>query len=380
MYKLCIIFFILFLGNSLFAEVEDRRQKILDNMSSMKTKYYEAKRVVDSKDREIQSLKIELAAVLRKFEDDTAETLQQNVSLSDKYKNRISELEIKLKHKIKVIKQLEEQKMPINDAFDFFQSLVDSKRKNIEELEKQLEDVSINAVLEEEMKHKMGRQLRYWRCKAMSSDAQLMSIRMYLEKNTDISNVELQKLLKESISKNSKFEETHNSSFPSPEIVNESIFTLDKLLLEKSELSKNINQSIDDCSLLNYDKLKISEIHKKQTEKPIVMNKLSKVDESRFKNPPIIEKEKIKKNSLSIISKFCTNPTELVKENKNTANIKENIISNLKPATKQAQEKDKKTLRFSEDTVDPEPRISKRQQTTKYPIIYVPSKSKNPKS
>lgn len=45
--------------------------------------------------------------------------------------------------------------------------MLNAKRKNIEELEKQLEHESIQALVEEEIKHKTNRQLRYWRSKAM---------------------------------------------------------------------------------------------------------------------------------------------------------------------------------------------------------------------
>lgn len=352
----------LFIGNSLFAEVEDRRQKMLDNMTSMKTKYYEAKKIVDDKNREIKSLKAELAAVLRKFEDDTVETLQQNINLSDKYKNRITELEIKLKNKLKIIKNLEEQKMiPINDAFSFFQSLVESKKNDIESLEKQLENVSINAVLEEEMKHKMGRQLRYWRCKAMSNEAQLVSIKMYLESNSDPKNNEIQKILKESLTKNSKLEETLDITHETPSVINESEYTLDKLLPKKL----NLTQTIKDYSMIDNKNYNIDNDDNKNSsiEQTIVMNET-------------IEETILAPSTINIQN--C--PSIIVKPSipiPNQANLQNKIIpSSLKTTT---EKQDKKILRFSDDTVDPEPKILKRQQSTpKYPIIFVSSKSKKP--
>lgn len=95
-------------GNSLFAEVEDRRQMLLDKMNVLQDKYNEAKRALNKKLIEIKSLRAEKAAMVRKWETDAIDTLQENADLLDKYKSRIFELENKLKVEMKKNSQVEE--------------------------------------------------------------------------------------------------------------------------------------------------------------------------------------------------------------------------------------------------------------------------------
>uniref|UniRef100_A0A0C9RE57 Ccdc99_0 protein n=1 Tax=Fopius arisanus TaxID=64838 RepID=A0A0C9RE57_9HYME len=83
-------------GNSLFAEVEDRRKKMLDQMLVLRKSYHEAKRVVAIKDAEIRSLKIDKSALMRKWEDDKVDSHYRDTKLMEKYKERIAELEQKL--------------------------------------------------------------------------------------------------------------------------------------------------------------------------------------------------------------------------------------------------------------------------------------------
>lgn len=103
-------------GNSLFAEVEDRRQMLLDKMKVLQDKYNEAKSALNTKMSEIKILKAEKAAMIRKWETDTIDTLQENVNLLDKYKSRIFELENKLKIEIKRNNQTDEIQS-IGDSF-----------------------------------------------------------------------------------------------------------------------------------------------------------------------------------------------------------------------------------------------------------------------
>lgn len=53
-------------------------------------------------------------------------------------------------------------------TFSYFQAVLDAKRIEIEELEGKLENKSLQSLMQEEMKLKTNRQMRYWRNKAMS--------------------------------------------------------------------------------------------------------------------------------------------------------------------------------------------------------------------
>ena len=104
------------LGNSLFAEVEDRRQMLLDKMKMLSTKYNEAKQALDSRSSEIKLLRAEKIAISRKWETDIVDTLQENADLLVKYKSRIFDLENKLKVEMKKNDEMEETQFA-NDDF-----------------------------------------------------------------------------------------------------------------------------------------------------------------------------------------------------------------------------------------------------------------------
>lgn len=86
-----------FSGNSLFAEVEDRRRELLDKMKVLTNKYNETKRLLNVKTAEIMLLRAEKSAMAKKWENDVIDTLQENADLLDMYRKRIFDLETKLK-------------------------------------------------------------------------------------------------------------------------------------------------------------------------------------------------------------------------------------------------------------------------------------------
>lgn len=95
-------------GNSLFAEVEDRRQILLDAMKALQCKYTEMKRKLNVKTIEIDLLRAEKATLIRKWDINVFDALQEDAHLLDKYKSRITDLENKLKIERNSNKQVEE--------------------------------------------------------------------------------------------------------------------------------------------------------------------------------------------------------------------------------------------------------------------------------
>ncbi|XP_014479562.1 PREDICTED: protein Spindly-like isoform X2 [Dinoponera quadriceps] len=199
-------------GNSLFAEVEDRRQMLLDKMNILQDKYNEAKRALNKKANEIKSLKVEKAAMIRKWETDAIDTLQENADLLEKYKSRIFELENKLKAEMKKNSQVEEVRFD-DDSFDYTESLLAAKRKELEELHKKLEKQSIEILTREEANYDISKQLRYWRSKAMSMEAQFLAVKTQIEteQTNDNNNESLLEVIKDcTITDNADFEKTCN--------------------------------------------------------------------------------------------------------------------------------------------------------------------------
>lgn len=109
-------------GNSLFAEVEDERKKLLDNLKILQNKYQEAKHEISSKSVEIKVLKAENNAMLKKWESSEIDTLQEKANLLEMYKSRVFDLETKLKAEIRKNDQMEAEKKgkEIKSAEDSF--------------------------------------------------------------------------------------------------------------------------------------------------------------------------------------------------------------------------------------------------------------------
>lgn len=82
-------------GNSLFAEVEDRRQLAVNKVTILKKKYDELKQAYDIKAEEVRTLKTEKASILRKW-NECVNIFSEDNELINKYKNRIRDLEKKL--------------------------------------------------------------------------------------------------------------------------------------------------------------------------------------------------------------------------------------------------------------------------------------------
>lgn len=101
-------------GNSVFAEVEDRRQEQARLMTSLRDNCREAKKASEAKESIIRALKADKAALMRKWEDDTIEAIDQNQTLMETYKSRICELENNLQAERKKLKEERDEK--IKDA------------------------------------------------------------------------------------------------------------------------------------------------------------------------------------------------------------------------------------------------------------------------
>ncbi|XP_017878463.1 protein Spindly [Ceratina calcarata] len=161
----------LYKGNSLFAEVEDRRQMLMSTMSKLRDQYRVVKRICKSQIIEIKKLRAERTATLRQWEADFNNTLE-NEELIQKYKNRISDLESKLKTEID---KNTDSKEPDSTAtnFEYFQFLLNAKKKEINEYRMKIESLSTKLLIEEETKRNVTKELRYWKHKASSLEAQL---------------------------------------------------------------------------------------------------------------------------------------------------------------------------------------------------------------
>ncbi|XP_029042642.1 protein Spindly-like [Osmia bicornis bicornis] len=174
-------------GNSLFAEVEDRRRNVIDKMNTMREKYSEMKRLYKLQATEIKMLRAERIAALRKWENDAGDMSAMNDELIKKLKNRISDLENKLKLEIKN-NNTKKENYPDVASFEYCQTLMYAKNKEMDQLRIKIEDLSTKMLVQEETKLNTIKQLQYWRHKASTLEAQIAAIQA--ESKLDLMNDE----------------------------------------------------------------------------------------------------------------------------------------------------------------------------------------------
>nr|XP_034175441.1 protein Spindly [Osmia lignaria] len=174
-------------GNSLFAEVEDRRRNVIDKMNTMREKYIEMKRLYKLQATEIKMLRAERIAALRKWENDADDMSAMNDELIKKLKNRISDLENKLKLEIKNNNMKKENYSDVA-SFEYCQTLMYVKNQEMDQLRIKIEDLSTKMLVQEETKLNTIKQLQYWRHKAFTLEAQIAAIQA--ESKLDLMNDE----------------------------------------------------------------------------------------------------------------------------------------------------------------------------------------------
>ncbi|KAK2584254.1 hypothetical protein KPH14_006665 [Odynerus spinipes] len=163
-------------GNSLFAEVEDRRQVALNKAITLKKKYDEVKQAYNAKVEEVKLLKMEKAAILKEWEN-YGSVFSEDNDLINKYKSRIHDLEKRL---IEAQKNNIETKIT-DTSFSYLESLLAEKKKEIQELHQKIEHDSIDMLVQAEIQHEIMKQLKYWKCKAMHMEAQLPEFKSQFE-------------------------------------------------------------------------------------------------------------------------------------------------------------------------------------------------------
>lgn len=432
-------------GNSLFAEVEDRRQHMLEKMKSMRSSYLEMQRTFKLKENQIKTLKLERATLLRQYEETCLESVEQEEALFDSYKTRIRDLENRLKEEQKKSKELQKEQ-ETNSNMNYLQTLLKSKKKDIEELQTQIENNSIRTLLKEEFSYKLKSRLRYWKYKALSLEANLSALQNQLQENPNYSTSEIQQLLKNQISNKSlkiddDFEDEPESSLQQ-KVLDETSFSLEKLIQPKalsnfdstltSEISKNESCSdLDTTVLCNFNKEESNNIGKTlnftkdmSMTQPIETTQLN--DSSSLEETTIIANDRNDATSLSKISKTLnfTNDMSMTqpiqtnmnrplkvemnqdlddfqpvstssrlddiqqkfkvkesnKENASSASNSSILKSTLPKTLKCTNEmKEKKVLRFTEDTIEPKTSYIRelKAKRVNYPIVYISSEESN---
>ncbi|XP_025986220.2 protein Spindly [Solenopsis invicta] len=202
-------------GNSLFAEVEDRRQVLMDKIKVITNKYNEVKRALNTKTAELSTLRAEKFKVTKQWEADMYDTLQENEDLLNKYKSRVFDLEKKLKAEMKKNEQMEETQFTEN-SFNYAETLLTTKRKELKELKEENEKQARKLLEQNEANQHISAQLRMWRAKAASLETEILQLKAKLENIQQINdNKNLLDTMEDcNLHDNTSIKETNDDSKP----------------------------------------------------------------------------------------------------------------------------------------------------------------------
>ncbi|XP_015605207.1 protein Spindly isoform X2 [Cephus cinctus] len=326
-------------GNSIFAEVEDRRRGMLKKMADLQNNYQEIKQMYHNKEVEFNVFRSQYAAMFHKA-DNTANILEDKDKLLIVYKDRVAELENKLKEEQMKDKQ-KERKQSTGKDFSYLEILLVEKTKEIEELHKKLEHTSIQRILTANMEYTLKDELRHWKRKAFSYESELITLKSKLELkhiNDEIKNCYLWE---------DKFDMNKDESSKNQNIMNDTIKIPERQISQKvigHNVEEKINESINVSTDITANDMELTGII-----------------------PSIIHKDLPGKSTLNNISSMPLKSAILKPDQ---------VIKHLESGYK---EKEKKSLRFSPDTVDSvSQQVKKDLKITKkeYPIIYIATNKK----
>lgn len=157
-------------GNSLFAEVDDKRQEMVKSMSYMKDKVYQLNRELVSKQAEIDSLLCEKKTL---WEEYAGQSNHHDAALNRGYERRITELEKQTDQLNRQIARWFTKNMDPNssEAAQWLSGVMEHYRKENLRLTSDLSEASVNNLFAEQKLRQLQREIVTWRTKAMETKA-----------------------------------------------------------------------------------------------------------------------------------------------------------------------------------------------------------------
>ncbi|XP_067000467.2 protein Spindly [Anabrus simplex] len=170
-------------GNSLFAEVEDNRRALKNNLDAVVLKYKRLKKLFQAKCVEVSNVLGEKAALCTQLENARTDQGNFDSQLINSYKDRIKDLE----NTVKELKQTNKEnsiKMISNDyeGLKLVESMLQSSSKEIESLKEQLEERSLNHMLQSELLYTTQRELQVARAQTIKAESELASLKTEIKK------------------------------------------------------------------------------------------------------------------------------------------------------------------------------------------------------
>ncbi|XP_050512200.1 protein Spindly-like [Diabrotica virgifera virgifera] len=180
-------------GNSLFAEVDDRRVYLQDKIDKMKSSYIAKTQENAQLKNAAHQLRLENMRLLEKWKSDVEEKDEDQYGVIVTLKSRIDTLE-KLIEKYK--KELSEKPLIISsnsfEELEYYSLTLNEKNKEIQALKEEMNSKSLQRFMLSSELRESNEEKRKWRLEAMSKQHELDILKRELSKETESSTKQVQ--------------------------------------------------------------------------------------------------------------------------------------------------------------------------------------------
>ncbi|GJQ86595.1 hypothetical protein Trydic_g7829 [Trypoxylus dichotomus] len=170
-------------GNSLFAEVDNRRLELQEHMALMKSQYLQMKQERGKLLAQIATLNSSNAMLCQRWEIECKESVEDQDRLEEAYRARIKFLETELNECREEIAT--RQEIPSNnldsEGMKYLENVLDSKNEEIAKLQKELDRFSLSHMVLSRQLKDSNVDLRNWRAKATKLESQVGKLRAEIE-------------------------------------------------------------------------------------------------------------------------------------------------------------------------------------------------------
>ncbi|XP_069684347.1 protein Spindly-like isoform X2 [Periplaneta americana] len=172
-------------GNSIFAEVEDSRQVMKNNLELAVKKYRQMKKLYMEKCAEVSKCKSEYMCLCREWEKIQFTTQEQEKQLVEAHKARIKFLEDK-------VQKLESENPPFvigkgdDSTLEFVEYYAESTRKECKKLKDELDAQSVCALFSRETQFHLERELHRTKAALKQYEAQVIHLQEQLKKDNKV--------------------------------------------------------------------------------------------------------------------------------------------------------------------------------------------------
>ncbi|CAH1155063.1 unnamed protein product [Phaedon cochleariae] len=162
-------------GNSLFAEVNDRRVYLQDTINKMKVEYIAMKQERAINSNTIHQLKLEIARLLNRWKTEKTEKEDDEYEVVNSLQDRIKVLEdtIARCNKELASKPVVMYKNNFEEIHQYYEVVLKKKNKEIKELEEQISSRTVSRILMSTALKKANEEKRRWQLEATMKQEQL---------------------------------------------------------------------------------------------------------------------------------------------------------------------------------------------------------------